>query len=1002
MKSLFIFFSDIHYKDSAPENEGAILKAFVKDVDEQVKQIPHDEVKYFIGGDLVNKADDDKYEALWDKVLKKLPQVSDANNYIIVPGNHDVMQSKVSEVWDSFKPVRDSKHDESKFNNLIHSEQQNSSILAKFTNFDTFMAKHCTSDNYSTLSYGRPVNDNWSVFCLNTSLFASGALENDYKLLGANTRDLYQWLESTAGKKILLMHHPADWMLDWASHEVKKLITTEFDLVLSGHTHDQNLLCNVLGKDSYIHCMAPKLCPNKDETLGYCIIEIEDDIINRIIYRGWSERRNRFQSGGDFTEPEDGIIVLHEHKVNEQKDDLVEQTYVNRFNDAMLLYGNKPTQWVDRLFTKERVDGLLAFADTELISEQNMLNQRKSFHIVAPPQYGLTCFGYHFLLTAWRQGREFGVFLNAKNKRRNKLVNAFKNELELFGKEYADVKWVVIDNWAMPRDEKQATIRFLKENCEDAPVLFMTSLAENVYDDEDTIVIGEEASENLYMTPLKRQQERQLVESFNRENYIAEEDVVLSRLDNDLTTFNMHRTPFNCATLLTIFNENSFDEEPVNRTDVLEKVLRMVFDNIEGVPTYTKKAPDLKDCEYCLGNFCQRLITDKKRDYFSEDEFKKAVEQCCDEMSFDVNASYLFDILRFHRIIVPFGVDYTFRFSIWVHYFAALAMYNDDEFNQKMLDRHNYVHYPEVLEFYTGKDRKRSDAVKTVTEDLLDAVDSVVKKSGIPADKNPFNAWRLKKNEEATGRILSELESNVQNSNLPKEIKDSVADKTFNPSAAFHQQMYKAYDDFTFGYLKQITEIASKTLRNSEFVKSEDKKKLLDTIVNSWSVMSMVIYLVSPLFAKQGFIRLHDYTLKLTDAFDKYEDKEKMVQIILTIPYNMMLFFKEDIFSAKLSRLFVSQFELEPDKVKKHLLASLLVVKCPDGWMNAIEKYVGNIGAESYYLVTLFDLMLWSIRNNELQPGDRARMNTALKTALYKIDNKMMPQSIAQLKGLPQ
>ena len=42
----------------------------------------------------------------------------------------------------------------------------------------------------------------------------------------------------------------------------------------------------------------------------------------------------------------------------------------------------------------------------------------------------------------------------------------------------------------------------------------------------------------------------------------------------------MHRTPLNCITLLEVFS-NSFDENPVNRTAVIEKVLRIIFDNAD-------------------------------------------------------------------------------------------------------------------------------------------------------------------------------------------------------------------------------------------------------------------------------------------------------------------------------------------------------------------------------------------------------------------------------------
>jgi hypothetical protein len=70
---------------------------------------------------------------------------------------------------------------------------------------------------------------------------------------------------------------------------------------------------------------------------------------------------------------------------------------------------------------------------------------------------------------------------------------------------------------------------------------------------------------------------------------------------------NLHRTPLNCLTLLKV-SEIDFDESPVNRSEMIKRVLFLLF-NIDDVPTY-KTRPDLKDCEYVLGYFCEHLIRD--------------------------------------------------------------------------------------------------------------------------------------------------------------------------------------------------------------------------------------------------------------------------------------------------------------------------------------------------------------------------------------------------------
>ena len=92
------------------------------------------------------------------------------------------------------------------------------------------------------------------------------------------------------------------------------------------------------------------------------------------------------------------------------------------------------------------------------------------------------------------------------------------------------------------------------------------------------------------MAPMQLSQLRNIVSVYNRKHRIGEEDVVLKRLNDDIQNFNMHRTPLNCISLLEVFS-NSFEDNPVNRTEKIERLLRIIFEN-EEVPNY-KSLPDV-------------------------------------------------------------------------------------------------------------------------------------------------------------------------------------------------------------------------------------------------------------------------------------------------------------------------------------------------------------------------------------------------------------------------
>ena len=104
---------------------------------------------------------------------------------------------------------------------------------------------------------------------------------------------------------------------------------------------------------------------------------------------------------------------------------------------------------------------------------------------------------------------------------------------------------------------------------------------------------------------------------------------------------------------------------------------------------------------------------------------------------------------------------------------------------------------------------------------------TVHEKIGLPEGINPFSRLRLETSDEQVKKAIKQLEANLQKSKLPNEIKDAVADDSYNPSTPFHQAVYKVFENYSVNYLQEIIGIASKTLRNSDYIEPEKKVELL-------------------------------------------------------------------------------------------------------------------------------------------------------------------------------
>lgn len=1013
MKTLLFYFSDIHLTGNKPESEGAVIDAFCKDFKKQLLSLPHDDTYVLIGGDLVFAADDaHSYDLFWENIIKRLLDYGIRREHIIcVPGNHDIQREWVQNNAGTYAPVISQSFTEEKFNSIIGS-QQVSMFTQKFEHYDNFINKYIRDERYNLVGYPIEINEEWSVYCLNSALTSFAGVDNqdypllkdDTKKLNIDTRKLYDWLQKNSKKKILMMHHPIDYLSDWASEELAKLVKLNFDLVLTGHTHRQDIMCNKNGHDSYIWCKAPQLYSDKTDKQGYCIIELCDNRVDRIIYREWFESRNSFRAGLDFTEEEDGIIIIENHRPEIK--DVILLKLEERFKDTMAVYGDNSLVWIDRFFSLVRFDRTFTFNKNDLYSEDDIIQARKSLKIITPAQYGLSSFAWHFLLKIWKEQKSFGLYLDCGLIKKNKVDKLIESQLREFDVEKKDVEWLVFDNWSLSNKDAKQILTYLDVEFKNIPIMILCPMLEKSFIEHETISNHEFSVVNMYMAPMQMSQLRKMVDVYNQKRNIGEGDVVLKRLKDDIQNFNMHRTPLNCISLLEVFS-SSFDENPVNRTAMIEKLLRIIFDN-ETVPSF-KSLPDVKDCEFALGYYCEQMIKNEKY-YFSSEHFYDTISGFCRRQKITLDINYLFAILLKNQILCQYDVNlYGFRFSFWVYYFGAMRMTKSPEFAELILSNENYARYPEMLEFYTGSDRTKNDAAEIIINDINKVTESVHHKVGFADKLNPFQMLKFKLSDEQVGKAIGQLDEHLKNSKLPNNIKDALDDKEYNPSKPYHQEVCKVWENYSVNYLQEIIGIASKTLRNSDYIRPELKEKLLTSITEAWYNTIKVVYLMAPALAVDGQAGYDDFRLALSDTFKQYKDdpKRMLIKVVSCIPLNILHWYKDDIYSAKLADLIFDRINTESNSVIKHVLVSLVIYEQPEKWDDVVRRYLSVLDKNSYYYGDTIDALCIMYSKGIMSEANAAKTRDLILLAYTKVaggGNRLNPSDIKHINKdlLPQ
>jgi len=249
MRTAIVHLSDIHYRRNWDENHGVVFRAFFKDLRKQVKLLGSTNVYMVLSGDVVMAGQDaDCYDEITSKFDAELTALNIPKSHrICVPGNHDVSTTQIEFNRVDHEGVVSQGLNESSFND--YTDKPLDVFESKFAEYRAFESRFAdyVALGTSLTGSGWEIANNVGVYCLNSAFFSSGGLKgsdgcklDDRGRLAVNTRNLHSWnIDCKACCKILVMHHPLDWLTEWAQREIRTLLDNDFALCLSGHAHNQ-------------------------------------------------------------------------------------------------------------------------------------------------------------------------------------------------------------------------------------------------------------------------------------------------------------------------------------------------------------------------------------------------------------------------------------------------------------------------------------------------------------------------------------------------------------------------------------------------------------------------------------------------------------------------------------------------------------------------------------------------------------------------------------------
>lgn len=996
--------SDIHYSKSAPENQGLVLREFFNDLPKQLIGIDRDNLYCIIAGDLVQAGNVDKsYDDFYEAFIKKLTLYIPLDHILCVAGNHDMNRNilKDKEWADKHNALFKKDLSEEEYNCYL-AKNEESVIYKKFDCFNRFCLNKMQIENYDLLGYSVNLVPEISVFCLNSALLSNGGAEGfpkDEGRLRVETSKLYEWAANNVGRtKILAMHHPLNHLSEYIRSEIENILRKDVQILLTGHLHKKDFRRYMGVEDELCkYCSSPQLFSDKHDQNGYSIMHFKGSFLESIEYRKWSTIDEEFSFGSEFSRTENGKIIFTDNN-ERQVDDLISKELSLRLNESLRLYNYTPS-WVNRTLSDIPPSNKNTGEETRW-DHVDVINSNDNLQIVGGSQFGLTTFAHKLVLEAWTIKRQQWLYIDVEDLRPFNIQSKIDDFCANRNIDRKEIPTVIIDNWNKVKSQSAAIKGKLSDwfpearmilihNEEDS--LFFSGLDEAKYEDGFSV---------MYLRELNRNAIRSITKEFiARNNFrIEDDDKIFERLLLGLMDLNVHRTPVNCLQLLLNFQQN-YESRPINRAKVLSSLLKFFF--LKPDSFFYTESLDEDDCCIIMGALCEYLLKNRTevsyRRTFTIEEYLKATNTISQrQYSVDERNTLLQSMIE-AQIVVPYMQSYEFRFSYWVYYFAAHQMYSSKEFYNYMLDTQRAIFMPDLMEFYTGIDSKCDDIIEVITLELNEISNSVSSNLGVSIS-NPYKTLKCRPNPTLENRTKEQLEEDIMASKLPVDVKDALADENYDNSRPYSQTIETVLDHFQVRNLMNLSRSASRAFRNSNLVDEKKRNLLYEAILKSWYSVFEVVLLLAPALAINGKGTMGGASFALNDNLFKDDPQKRLINVIVCIPYNIVNWFKNDVYSEKRINNYINAVENEnTHEITKHINVLLLIMSRPKGWKDLVKIYIKDLKSNSYYLGNTLDVLGHCYQMEYMSKNDQTSTRSLIMDCLMK-QKASFKQSHDQLK----
>ncbi|HEA19516.1 hypothetical protein LCGC14_0710570 [marine sediment metagenome] len=861
-------------------------------------------------------------------------------NFLIVPGNHDV--------------VRD--------NDSIREELGNKAYFVNHQNISEFIKSAIEKEDFEGMKRMEPykkferelykdvgVRSNITMFgssfmlnendtetsvgvaCLNSSWRCYD--ENDKGSLLIGERQLISQTEfiDKALFKVCLLHHPLDALSDIENSIISSHIYKEFDLVLIGDIHENStaMVSGVTG-NSFVNIAASGLNDIRSDSRRYSngFTIVDTDLVKNEIcvkYFKYVHKSKSFVLDTDASGNDDGTfcqsIPDREEKIFAKTTqtilDSIKSNHYDLMDNHMIgVRAEIEVASIKEAFVLPPINRGNSLSEDDVCINLSQIVKSNNSHIFfGNKESGKTVLLYRLVreyVDEYQHIRRIPAYVNVDELGNKEIITAVREYLSC---SIADVKELLenkeivllLDNLNYNEADKNVErLKRVNRFSEEYDGIQIIATGEGNISGSmppmDYIKYCEIPFKKYFIQNLSAKEIKSIMKMWTPQINVTQLGERLDKLVSDFKSYALPSTAMSVS--LFLWSTENNDRKPINSAVLLEIYVETILEKLNQENIY-RNTFDFKNKLQLLSKIAQEMLINDEDDYsLKYSEFIRVIETYLNELvGFDYESSVIANYFLERKIFIRFKGDRVkFMYSCFFHFFLAKRMEFNADFKDFILSEKEYFKFSDEINYYTGL--TRSD--KALFETIFERFKNEFSKTDFVSDQlkgkwDKFFIIRNKDKSEENEKYESvakrteivQIKENRPSEKMMEEIQNRRLLDIREPG-----KILKKNGDVS---LERLLLIMSNVLRNSEGVEDFSLKK------DAYNTLIKYLLIWTVLYREY----LLDYILTNKKLPQSFPNNMPVARILMDVPIFVQGGMFKHLGSAKLAPVILSKIKAD-------------------------------------------------------------------------------------------